>query len=282
MGRRFNSPCALCRSRENLALDHVVPQALGGTDDPSNLRVLCGSCNSIKGARQLSDQAIHLRNAARRLYAAMETEAISFLRLDRAATGWDLRSTARWTLPDLGDDLVSDLLAAIRWEATHWGHWRYGWDDCSENGVRAAKLACVSARLTDLGIRPEPILAPRYESLRFDQKREQKWLLDKGHERRRNIALEGAATRRRHEASIERMIHEHSPNCRWVNYSLSLFGVRSEARRAKILSRFDGSCACPTCPTYEDAIREQEQRGRERAIEVRAHLDPYGAHGARS
>lgn len=34
-----------------LELDHIHPRALGGTDDPKNLQVLCSSCNASKGAR---------------------------------------------------------------------------------------------------------------------------------------------------------------------------------------------------------------------------------------
>lgn len=36
-------------SAEKLTVDHVVPKAAGGTDHPSNLSVLCRSCNSRKG-----------------------------------------------------------------------------------------------------------------------------------------------------------------------------------------------------------------------------------------
>lgn len=45
--------CAYCGSGENLSLDHVVPRARGGGDEPSNLRTACRSCNSSKGARDL-------------------------------------------------------------------------------------------------------------------------------------------------------------------------------------------------------------------------------------
>lgn len=32
-------------------LDHVIPQALGGKDEVSNLRIACSVCNSRKGAQ---------------------------------------------------------------------------------------------------------------------------------------------------------------------------------------------------------------------------------------
>ena len=33
----------------NLTVDHIVPQAKGGTDHPKNLQLLCAACNSSKG-----------------------------------------------------------------------------------------------------------------------------------------------------------------------------------------------------------------------------------------
>ena len=32
--------------RVRLEVDHIVPKDVGGTDDPSNLRVLCNVCNA--------------------------------------------------------------------------------------------------------------------------------------------------------------------------------------------------------------------------------------------
>lgn len=44
--------CIGCRTHfpfRNLTVDHVIPQAKGGTDHPDNLQLLCGACNSMKG-----------------------------------------------------------------------------------------------------------------------------------------------------------------------------------------------------------------------------------------
>jgi hypothetical protein len=39
-------------------IDHVVPVALGGSNDPSNLTVACPDCNGRKGAIPLDDVSL--------------------------------------------------------------------------------------------------------------------------------------------------------------------------------------------------------------------------------
>ena len=45
--------CNYCGSDFSLALDHVLPQKLGGEDDGDNLIYACRSCNSSKGKKDL-------------------------------------------------------------------------------------------------------------------------------------------------------------------------------------------------------------------------------------
>jgi 5-methylcytosine-specific restriction endonuclease McrA len=44
-------PCVVCGTMEDLTFDHIVPLAKGGTNELSNLQVLCRACNSKKGAK---------------------------------------------------------------------------------------------------------------------------------------------------------------------------------------------------------------------------------------
>lgn len=43
--------CQICGTEDRLTVDHIVPRVLGGDDNPSNLQVLCSTCNSSKGGR---------------------------------------------------------------------------------------------------------------------------------------------------------------------------------------------------------------------------------------
>jgi len=58
-----NPACAACGSPSRLEADHIIPPKLGGTDHPSNLQVLCRTCNAIKGNRIMSIAAIRAKLA---------------------------------------------------------------------------------------------------------------------------------------------------------------------------------------------------------------------------
>ena len=46
--KRYNYKCALCFSQEDLTIDHIIPLIKGGTNDLSNLQILCRYCNLRK------------------------------------------------------------------------------------------------------------------------------------------------------------------------------------------------------------------------------------------
>lgn len=45
--------CASCGATELLTLDHIIPLVYGGTNERSNLQILCLSCNRLKSRREI-------------------------------------------------------------------------------------------------------------------------------------------------------------------------------------------------------------------------------------
>ena len=43
--------CEACGTRDDLTVDHIVPQSMGGTHARANLRTLCRSCHGRIGLR---------------------------------------------------------------------------------------------------------------------------------------------------------------------------------------------------------------------------------------
>lgn len=53
---RDGKTCAYCGATDgDFHIDHVIPVALGGTNDLENLRVACSTCNLSKGAKSLEE-----------------------------------------------------------------------------------------------------------------------------------------------------------------------------------------------------------------------------------
>lgn len=52
---RYSNCCVYCGEARSLTIDHVVPLAKGGRDEPSNIVPACKPCNSSKGAKLLAE-----------------------------------------------------------------------------------------------------------------------------------------------------------------------------------------------------------------------------------
>jgi hypothetical protein len=46
---QWENKCAYCESKENITLDHIIPQCKGGLDVKTNVLSCCDSCNQSKG-----------------------------------------------------------------------------------------------------------------------------------------------------------------------------------------------------------------------------------------
>lgn len=47
--------CVVCKSNEDLVVDHIVPLAKGGTNARENLQTMCSPCNSSKGVKSMDE-----------------------------------------------------------------------------------------------------------------------------------------------------------------------------------------------------------------------------------
>lgn len=78
--RRDENTCRYCHAADQpLTVDHVVPVALGGTDDPSNLVAACKDCNAGKSSSspdgslvaQVKEDALRLAQQIEQAYAVL-------------------------------------------------------------------------------------------------------------------------------------------------------------------------------------------------------------------
>lgn len=113
--RRDNNTCRYCHATDSpLTVDHVVPVALGGSDDPSNLVAACKDCNAGKTSSspdghlvaQVADDAVRwsaaMRAAADEYVRASDKREIVYGHL---YDHWNAQSSAyRWGRAEIGDD----------------------------------------------------------------------------------------------------------------------------------------------------------------------------------
>ncbi len=55
--------CSLCKHEidfRHMEVDHVITKAKGGPDDDTNLQLLCGHCNRVKGKGTMAEARVRL------------------------------------------------------------------------------------------------------------------------------------------------------------------------------------------------------------------------------
>jgi hypothetical protein len=174
--RRDNLTCRYCgRSAPDVALtvDHVIPEALGGTDEPGNLATACSECNAGKSSIAPDSPIVEdVRHDAIRWQRAIK-EAASYIAEDRAAqaairsrfdemwcsykvpdgpnqgqvmprpAGW-ARSIDQFLKAGLPEDQVHELASvAMDSKAANANVWRY-FCGCCWNAIRELQDAALS------------------------------------------------------------------------------------------------------------------------------------------
>ncbi|WP_433520088.1 HNH endonuclease (plasmid) [Nonomuraea sp. CA-143628] len=99
--RRDNHTCQSCGAKApdvKLEPDHVIPTALGGSDDPSNLQTLCENCNGGKSATPPDAATVaKVADDAARWARAMQVAAGEMLSAREARDEARASFDAKWT-----------------------------------------------------------------------------------------------------------------------------------------------------------------------------------------
>jgi hypothetical protein len=122
--RRDNNTCRYCHATDTpLTIDHVIPVALGGTDEPSNLVACCKDCNAGKTSSNPDAATVaQVSEDAARWADAMKL-AVERMNANKAAVSeqtkpfhdaWFLWSKSGWRyrLPADADTVLTGYLGA--------------------------------------------------------------------------------------------------------------------------------------------------------------------------
>lgn len=115
--RRDRHACTYCGAKApdvRLHIDHVIPESLGGSDDPANLVTACEDCNAGKAGRMIDEDTVtevDIR-AARWANALAQAAAERHAQADERQRRADefLASWREWTpTPPVGEDYVTTI-----------------------------------------------------------------------------------------------------------------------------------------------------------------------------
>lgn len=109
--RRDNHTCRYCGGTApdvTLTVDHVVPTALGGSDDPANLTAACRDCNSGKSATPPGAPLVAAVDEKAALFATAMNQVIEQRATKHADDGkilrWFDKAWCDWTAPPVARD----------------------------------------------------------------------------------------------------------------------------------------------------------------------------------
>ena len=101
-----------------LTVDHVIPQALGGGDDPRNLVTACQPCNAGKAATSPDDPLVADVDATALLFARAVERAAAIRRqelehIDRTLLRFENDVWGRWTAGEHAVPMPTDWRSSI-------------------------------------------------------------------------------------------------------------------------------------------------------------------------
>ncbi len=125
--KRDDYTCRYCRSREHeLTVDHVLPVALGGSDDSSNLVAACKDCNSGKASSSPDDNLVaDVADDAIRWAAAIAAYNAGLTADRKKRNAYVRRFQKAWDVWHWGSSQKAIPLPGD-WEATIWSYYSNG------------------------------------------------------------------------------------------------------------------------------------------------------------
>ena len=114
--RRDNHACRYCGATAPdvpLTVDHVVPVALGGSDDAGNLVTACRDCNSGKAASSASDRVVADVDADAIRWAAAMRQAAEIAMRERDAIIEVEQAVWKCFGDELGEYLPNDWYVSV-------------------------------------------------------------------------------------------------------------------------------------------------------------------------
>lgn len=124
--RRDNHTCRYCGATApdvKLTIDHVVPTALGGSDEPSNLATACADCNNSKSATppdaaivaDVDQKAIAWAKARQVVADRMRVSLDEKFRMEEHFEEcWETLRPNQWRSSDLPEDFGDSLEQFVR------------------------------------------------------------------------------------------------------------------------------------------------------------------------